>query len=676
MRHAARPLGALVVLGAATLAVRRLLRAKAAKGKKRGAPKAVVLGLGYCGGAIARKLSLESGCEVCGTTRGEAEPADAQAGVRTLILGAAVGAAAELAAAVEAAEVVVATAPPGEGGDPFLTQEPLRSALESAASRGALIIYLSSVGVYGDQDGRPVTEETPPAPRTARAKRRLVAEETWRSFAAGHKAARLAIVRLPGIYGPYRGPVAKAREGNTRIIREGHLFSRIHVEDVVKLCGALLGEHRARDPHGLWAAGEACVINCCDSDPAPQHEVSARAYELLGVPVPAAVPFDSAELSAMQRSFYEESRRMTNDKYKGIVGSLVHDSYRTGLPACLEAEAKTQRSIGFGLGLPLAGLALGRLAKAAAGAAQRLLRGDSGTLRVALVDNGSLKPEATLSLRRLAAALQATAKERGLPLKVEAVSARFADRIPARDLDGVGAEVMAGWLKRVAQKAGWQRPKVLLLPLLIGPSNTLTKSMPEASLAAPGLDVEIAPSLVCLCPALFSPEATGARQVAAMLVDRLADVKLPAADAPAAAEAEAAAPALDTVLLCDHGSPSAPVAAAREAVRAELATLLGRPVVAVCMERRPGPEYDFNGDLLEDALKALPQGARVKVALLFLQEGRHAGPGGDIVQILQGVSEARPDLTLATTRVLAGHPGLVDLLYQRIGRAVPARIFH
>jgi len=274
--------------------------------------------------------------------------------------------------------------------------------------------------------------------------------------------------------------------------------------------------------------------------------------------------------------------------------------------------------------------------------------------RVALVDNGSLKPEATKSLRRIAAALQ-----RKGPWMVEAVSARFADKIAKEKLDGKPAEVLAPWLKRVAEEEGSQA-KVLLLPLLIGPSDTLTKSMPEAARAV-DLDVEIAPSLVCLCPAIYKATDSGAAEVAAMLVERLGDIT------PSAG--------VTHIFLCDHGSPAARVAAARDAVRTELEAKVGRAVSACCMERREGPEYDFNGPLLEEALKALPQNASAKVALLFLQEGRHAGPGGDIAKIVEGVRESRKDLKIDTTGVLAGHPLLEDLLFARAQKALPLRVY-
>ncbi|CAK9013228.1 unnamed protein product [Durusdinium trenchii] len=274
--------------------------------------------------------------------------------------------------------------------------------------------------------------------------------------------------------------------------------------------------------------------------------------------------------------------------------------------------------------------------------------------RVALVDNGSLKPEATKSLRRLASSLSKRSQ-----LQVEAVSARFADRIKAEHLDGRKGEVLEGWLKRVSEED--PAAQVRLLPLLIGPSDTLTKSMPTAARAHSGLEVEMGAPLVCLCPALFGGEVTGAEALAQMLHERLQDIELQPTD---------------TVLLCDHGSPVIRVANAKVAVQRALATLLQRDVLPCCMERREGEAYDFNGPLLEASLEALPSKASAKVALLFLQEGRHAGPGGDIEKIIQNAAQKRPDLSIRSTSVLAGHPALEELLLTRLDNTVPLRFFH
>ena len=64
-----------------------------------------------------------------------------------------------------------------------------------------------------------------------------------------------------------------------------------------------------------------------------------HAAELLGLPVPPAVPFDEAEMSPMARSFFAESKRVRNDRIKKELGvKLAFPDYRSGLAALLSAE--------------------------------------------------------------------------------------------------------------------------------------------------------------------------------------------------------------------------------------------------------------------------------------------------------------------------------------------------
>jgi nucleoside-diphosphate-sugar epimerase len=139
----------------------------------------------------------------------------------------------------------------------------------------------------------------------------------------------LHIFRLAGIYGPGRGPFAKVRAGTARrIVKPGQVFSRIHVDDIAQVLAASI----ARPDPGM-------AYNVCDDDPAPPEDVIAHAAELLGVPVPPAIPYDQADLTPMARSFYGESKRVRNDRIKAELGvTLQYPSYRDGLPALLTTE--------------------------------------------------------------------------------------------------------------------------------------------------------------------------------------------------------------------------------------------------------------------------------------------------------------------------------------------------
>jgi nucleoside-diphosphate-sugar epimerase len=134
--------------------------------------------------------------------------------------------------------------------------------------------------------------------------------------------------RLAGIYGPGRSALDRVRAGRAqRIVKAGQVFSRIHVDDIA---GALAASIARPSPGGLW--------NLADDAPAPPQDFIAFAAELLGLPVPPDVSFETAELSPMARSFFAESKRVSNRKLKEELGVvLAWPDYRAGLRAILAA---------------------------------------------------------------------------------------------------------------------------------------------------------------------------------------------------------------------------------------------------------------------------------------------------------------------------------------------------
>ena len=81
------------------------------------------------------------------------------------------------------------------------------------------------------------------------------------------------------------------------------------------------------------------VYNVADDLPAPNAEVIAHAFTLLGKPVPPAIPWEQAApaMSDMARSFYAESRRVRNDKLKRLGVVLKYPTYKEGLAAILSS---------------------------------------------------------------------------------------------------------------------------------------------------------------------------------------------------------------------------------------------------------------------------------------------------------------------------------------------------
>ena len=230
----------------------------------------------------------------------------------------------ELAAVVQQADHVLVSIAPDEAGDPVLAR--FRGAL--AARKPKALVYLSTVGVYGNHDGAWVDEASECRPVSKRSRQRLAAEAAWRLF-ADETGVPVAIVRLAGFYGPGRGPFEKIRRGTARrIIKPGQVFNRIHVDDIAAIVEAALSKR---------ADG---VFNGADDKPAPPQDVLAYAADLLGVPAPLEVAFETAELSPMARSFYGESKRVRNDAIKDELGvMLAYPTYRDGLRAVLAAEA-------------------------------------------------------------------------------------------------------------------------------------------------------------------------------------------------------------------------------------------------------------------------------------------------------------------------------------------------
>ncbi len=275
-------------------------------------------GHGYSAQALARIL-LPKGWRILATTRSaeKAERLEKQ-GVEPIVFPGS-----DLRAALDDATHLLVSAGPSEAGDPLLMAA--GEAIRARAGQLAWAGYLSTTGVYGDHQGGWVDEDTALAPSTQRGQWRVAAETAWRAV----PDLPLHIFRLAGIYGPGRGPFAKVRAGTARrIIKEGQVFSRIHVEDIAQVLAASIAR-----PNPVRA------YNLCDDDPAPPQDVIAYAAELLGVPVPEAIPFEEAEMTPMARSFYAESKRVRNDRIKEELGvRLLYPDYRSGLRALLAAE--------------------------------------------------------------------------------------------------------------------------------------------------------------------------------------------------------------------------------------------------------------------------------------------------------------------------------------------------
>lgn len=260
----------------------------------------LIFGLGYTASRIATELAAR-GWQVDATgSAGNLDFAD-EATVR---------------AALGAASHVLSSVPPDResGSDPVLDRY-------GDALAGHWLGYLSSTGVYGDQQGAWVDEGTPTVAETGAGRRNARAEADAAWFKLGAR-----VFRLPGIYGPGRSALDRVREGRAnRIDMPGQVFSRVHVDDIV---AGVVAAIEGRAPAGAYNLG--------DDLPASGNAVTEYACRLLGMEPPPMQTLEEANLSEMALGFYSENRRVANGKAKRVLGwEPKYPTYVEGLASLL-----------------------------------------------------------------------------------------------------------------------------------------------------------------------------------------------------------------------------------------------------------------------------------------------------------------------------------------------------
>jgi nucleoside-diphosphate-sugar epimerase len=191
------------------------------------------------------------------------------------------------------------------------------------------LVYLGTTGVYGDQAGAAVNEDTPPAPRTERAIRRLAAETMLRNWADAHRVS-WCVLRVAGIYGPGRLPLDRLHRGVPAIVpHEATPTNRIHVSDLVTACVAA----------GFAAAADRRIYNVSDGSDYTLTDYLQRVASIAHLPSPPLVSRSEAErtLSASSWSFLAESRRVANGRLLQELGiELEYRDLDAGIRASLE----------------------------------------------------------------------------------------------------------------------------------------------------------------------------------------------------------------------------------------------------------------------------------------------------------------------------------------------------
>ncbi|ALK96145.1 NAD-dependent dehydratase [Massilia sp. WF1] len=219
--------------------------------------------------------------------------------------------------------------PPKEGALDLRTRN-----LTAILPEGARVVYISTTGVYGDRQGALIDETAPRAPRNARARRRVDAEQVLRAWAVA-AGGKVAILRAPGIYAQDRLPLERLRQGTPALAPQDDVYTNhIHADDLARL--ALLALFRAR-PGRAYNASDDTHMKMGD-----YFDLVADAFGL-----PRAPRLPRAELarivSPVQLSFMSESRRLGNRRIKDeLRARLRHPRVEEAVRAMAQAQASAE----------------------------------------------------------------------------------------------------------------------------------------------------------------------------------------------------------------------------------------------------------------------------------------------------------------------------------------------
>lgn len=217
--------------------------------------------------------------------------------------------------------------PPNTGASDTRTRS-----LLAALSHGTLpryFLYISTSGVYGNCDGEWVAETRALNAQTARAQRRVDAENQIRNWAA-RGGVQAIILRVPGIYDEReRLPLQRLQQRTPGIVTaEDSHTNHIHAEDLAHIVAAALRHGKANR-----------IYHTCDDSKLKMTDYFDCVADALNLPhVPRVSRWQAQQiLPANLLSFMNESRRLTNTRMKRELKVLLR--YPT-----VEDALKTLRS--------------------------------------------------------------------------------------------------------------------------------------------------------------------------------------------------------------------------------------------------------------------------------------------------------------------------------------------
>jgi len=220
----------------------------------------------------------------------------------------------ESLASLECADAVLHCAPPPQTGETDTRTANLLAALETQRILPTRFVYIGTSGVYGDCAGALVDESRSLNPQSARAIRRVHAEELLALWCMRHRIS-LLVLRAPGIYAADRLPLARLRAGTPALCDTDDVYTNhIHADDLAGICARCLEDDA---PPGAYNASDDTQLKLG----AWLDLVADRS----GLPRPPRVAKSEAagRIPPDLLTFMSESRRLDNRRLKRILGARL-----------------------------------------------------------------------------------------------------------------------------------------------------------------------------------------------------------------------------------------------------------------------------------------------------------------------------------------------------------------
>ena len=212
------------------------------------------------------------------------------------------------------ADFILVSIPPQKKKDLVLVK--LKETLKSLKFKK--LIYLSATSVYGNHNGKWVTESSKLKGKTKFGLARRLVEESWLNL-RNKKSLNMDILRVSGIYSKENNVIRKILNKNI-YVKEKKYFSRIRIEDLANILKKM-----------FFSSKKNMILNAADDKPATNIEVAKFAAKLLKIKVLVPVSISKFK-NKMIKEFYKDSKKVNNKNMKKKLKiRLKYPTYKQGL---------------------------------------------------------------------------------------------------------------------------------------------------------------------------------------------------------------------------------------------------------------------------------------------------------------------------------------------------------